>query len=131
MNYKEPFDRLAIFIKNLSLNKKGDALDEVEQQVKNMVLSYIENPEDCVWSRLLTPRDLQELFLFPEGNIDHTIVTGGQTFFDRNHSNDPSKHFYNFGDLSNVYLCAASSYPSGSISGTAGYMCSQQLLRKI
>lgn len=131
LNYKEPFDRLAVFFKNFSLGKNGEALPEVEAQAKATVLEYIENPEDCVWSRLLTPRNLQELFHFPGGNLDHTLLTGGQTFFDRNHSADPASGFYNFGGLSNVYTCAAGSYPCGSIAGTTGYMCSQQILRNI
>lgn len=125
LNYGEPFDRLAIFFKNLSLRKSCDALPDIEDQVKNTVLQYVENPQDCVWSRLLTPRDLQQLFHFPGGNLDHTMLTGGQTFFDRNHCDDPVAGFYNFGGLANVYLCAVGSYPCGSVAGTPEYMCSQ------
>jgi len=131
LNYKEPFDRLAIFFKNLSFGKSGEALPDIEKQVRNTLFQYIENPQDCVWSRLLTPRDLHQLFHFPGGNLDHTMLTGGQTFFDRNHCDDPVTGFYNFGGLRNVYLCAAGSYPCGSVAGTPGYMCSQQLLRTI
>lgn len=129
LNYKEPFDRLAVFFKNFSLDKQGVELPEIEHQEKNKVLQYIENPEDCVWSRLLTPRDLMQTFHFPGGNLDHTMLTGGQAFDERNFSNDPATRFYNFGELANVYLCAAGSYPCGSVAGTPGYMCSQQLLR--
>jgi phytoene dehydrogenase-like protein len=129
LNYREPFDRLAIFFKNFSLGKGGEALPEVEQQAKETVLSYIENPEDCVWSRLLTPKNLQETFHFPGGNLDHTLLTGGQTFADRTHSTDPATGFYTYGGHSNVYMCAAGSYPCGSVAGTPGYMCSQQMLR--
>ena len=100
LEFQEPFDRLNVFFKNLSLGKAGDALPEIENQVKNTLFELIENPEDCVWSRLLTPRDLQQLFHFPGGNLDHTLLTGGQTFFDRNHSNNPGSRFYNFGELS-------------------------------
>lgn len=125
----EPFDRLAVFFKNLSLSKKGADLASVEQQVRNKLLEYVENPEDCVWTRLLMPKDLQELFLFPGGNLDHTMLTGGQTFFDRNYSEDPATNFYRFGELENVYLCGSGTYPCGSVTGTPGYMCSQQLLR--
>jgi len=32
-------------------------------------------------------------------------------------------------DLENVYVCGSGTYPCGSIAGTPGYMCSQQLLR--
>ena len=129
LNYKENFDRLSIFFKNLSLKESGEVSEDVENQVKTTLLSYIDNLKDCVWSRLMTPRDMQKIFYFPEGNLDHTMLVSGQTFFDRNYSNDPSKRFYNFGDLTNVYLCGATTYPCGSVAGTPGYMCSQQLLR--
>ena len=131
MQCGEPFDRLAVFFKNFSLGKNGEELPEVENDARQKVLSYIENPEDCVWSRLLTPKDLQELFFFPGGNLDHTMLTGGQTFFDRNYSNNAQDEFYRFGDLENVYLCGSGTYPCGSVAGTPGYMCSKQLLRKI
>ncbi len=129
LKYSEPFDRLTVFFKNLSLGENGAALPEVESQVKETLFEYIENPEDCVWSRLLTPKDLQQLFHFPGGNIDYTVLTGGQTYFDRTYSDDPAKDFYRFGSLDNVYLCGAGTYPCGSVAGTPGYMCSQQLLR--
>ena len=109
----------------------GAALPEIEEEAKRKVLAFVNNPEDCVWSRMLTPKDLQELFLFPGGNLDHTMLTGGQTFFDRNYSSDAENNFYRFGDLENVYLCGSGVYPCGSVTGTPGYMCSQQLLRQI
>ena len=131
LNHAEPFDRLAVFFKNLALSDNGEQLPDVEERVKNTVLERIANSQDCVWSRLLTPRDLQELFHFPGGNLDHTMLTGGQTFFDRTFSSNPATNFYNFGDLQNVYLCASGTYPCGSVAGTPGYMCSQQLLRNL
>jgi phytoene dehydrogenase-like protein len=125
----EPFDRLAVFFKNLSLGRNGAELEAVEHRVRDTLFGYIENPEDCVWTRLLMPRDLQELFLFPGGNLDHTMLIGGQTYFDRTYANDPGRSFYRFGGLDNAYLCGSGTYPCGSVTGTAGYMCSQQLLR--
>ncbi len=131
LGHKEPFDRLAVFFKNLSLNQRGESLLEVENQVKKKLFEYISNPEDCAWTRLLTPKDLQQLFLFPGGNIDHSVLVGGQTFFDRNYSDNAKNDFYRFGNLENVYLCGAGTYPCGSVAGTPGYMCSQQLLRRV
>jgi phytoene dehydrogenase-like protein len=55
MGLVEPFDRLAVFFKNLALGRTGEQLASVEAQVKEIILGYIANPEDCVWSRLLTP----------------------------------------------------------------------------
>ena len=129
LNHGEPFDRLAVFFKNLSLGRTGAELSAVENQVRDKLFEYVENPEDCAWTRLLMPRDLQQLFHFPGGNLDHTMLTGGQTFFDRTYSDDPATSFYNFGSMDNVYLCGSGTYPCGSVAGTAGYMCSQQLLR--
>ncbi len=129
LKHSEPFDRLAVFFKNLSLSENGAELPDVENRVKEELLRHVENPQDCVWTRLLTPKDLQQLFHFPGGNLDHTMLTGGQTFFDRTYADDPATSFYRFGSLDNVYLCGSGTYPCGSVAGTPGYMCSQQLLR--
>lgn len=126
----EPFDRLTLFFKNLALNREGEVLPEVAEAVNTQVFAHLANPEDCVWSRLLTPRDLQQLFLFPGGNLDHTMLVGGQTFFDRQFAADPERDFYRFGSWPNVAYCGAGAYPCGSIAGTPGYMCAQQLMRR-
>ncbi|MBT8079974.1 MAG: NAD(P)/FAD-dependent oxidoreductase [Gammaproteobacteria bacterium] len=131
LGLEEPFDRLAVFFKNLSVVDRGDLLPDVEKRVRETVLAQIENAADCIWSRLLTPRDLKNLFHFPGGNLDHTMLLGGQTYFDRNFSAQPSKNFYGVGELENVYVCGSGTYPCGSVTGTAGYMCSQQLLRSL
>ena len=126
----EPFDRLTLFFKNLALDQQGDAMPEVAESVKAQLFRHIRNPEDCVWSRMLTPKDLQQLFLFPGGNIDHTMLVGGQTFFERQFAQDPGRDFYRFGRWPNLAYCGAGAYPCGSIAGTPGYMCAQQLIRQ-
>jgi phytoene dehydrogenase-like protein len=131
LGVSEPFDRLAVFFKNLSLRERGEYLGGVEQAVKTSVLQLVDNPEDCVWSRLLTPADLKAQFLFPGGNLDHTMLVGGQTYFDRSYADDRRRHFYRFGSLENVSICGAGTYPCGSVAGTPGYMCSQQYLRNL
>lgn len=125
----EPFDRLTLFFKNMALGRRGDALPDVEAAVKAQVLARVANAEDCVWSRLLAPRDLQHLFLFPGGNLDHTMLVGGQTFHDRQFSADPQARFYQFGGLPNVSYCGSAAYPCGSVAGTPGYMCARELIR--
>ena len=131
LGHDEPFDRLAVFFKNLSLGDSGSALPEVEERIRRKILAQIDNPDDCIWTRLLTPRDLQQLFHFPGGNLDHTMLVGGQTFFDRTYASDPARDFYRFADLDCVFLCGSGTYPCGSVTGTPGYMCSQQVLRRI
>jgi len=56
MGLIEPFDRLAVFFKNLALRLPGEALPEIEAQVRASVLELVANPEACCWSRL-SPRD--------------------------------------------------------------------------
>jgi phytoene dehydrogenase-like protein len=131
LGLSEPFDRVTLFFKNLALGRRGGDLTEVEEAVKEAVLARIENPEDCRWSRLLAPRDLQQLFLFPGGNIDHTMLVGGQTFFDRQFADDPGRHFYRFGPWANLAYCGAGAYPCGSIAGTPGYLCATELIREL
>ena len=126
----EPFDRLVVFFKNLALGKSGEELAEVEAEVKQIILSHIENPEDCAWSRLLSPRDLQQTFGFPGGNIEHTMLVGGQSYSDRQYSEDAKRRFYQFGDFENASICGSSTYPCGSVTGTPGYMCVSELLRR-
>jgi phytoene dehydrogenase-like protein len=112
-----------------ALGQTGEQLDSVATEVKEIILSYIENPEDCAWSRLLTPRDLQQTFGFPGGNIDHTMLVEGQSYFDRQYADDAHRRFYQFGDYENISVCGSSTYPCGSIAGTPGYMCVSELLR--
>ena len=126
----EPFDRVTLFFKNVAFTRRGEDLPEVAALVKGQVLALIANPEDCAGSKLLAPKDLEQLFLFPGGNLDHTMLVGGQTFFDRQYSGDPAGEFYRFGRWKNVSYCGAGSYPCGSIAGTPGYMCAQQLIRR-
>ena len=38
------------------------------------------------------------MFYFPSGNIDQTMLTDKQMYFDRTFSSDPSENFYGFLD---------------------------------
>jgi phytoene dehydrogenase-like protein len=129
MGLVEPFDRLAVFFKHLGLGQTGEQLKHVEATVKDLILSYVANPGDCAWSRLLTPRDLQQIFGFPGGNIEHTMLADGQAFDRRTYSRDPNRRFYQFGEFENASICGSSTYPCGSVAGTPAYMCVQELLR--
>jgi phytoene dehydrogenase-like protein len=131
LGHQESFDRLTLFFKNLALDRHGEQLPEVAEAVKAQLFPHLRNPEDCVWSRLLTPKDLQQLFLFPGGNIDHTMLVGGQTFADRQYAQDPQQDFYRFGRWANLAYCGAGAYPCGSIAGTPGYICAQRLARRL
>lgn len=131
MGLTEHFDRLAVFFKNLALGPAGEHSRAIESEAKRTILRYVTNPEDCVWSRLLTPRDLQQTFGFPGGNIEHTMLGQGQTYSDRQYSGDPEHRFYQFGNFDNVSICGSSTYPCGSVAGTPAYMCVTELLRHL
>ena len=125
----ENYDRLAVFFKNLALSQSGEQLAAVEQDVIGRLRPLIENPEDLAWSRLLTPRDLQQRFGFPGGNLEHTELAPGQLFAERGYCSHPQQRFYGFGDMERVSLCGSSTYPCGSVAGTPAWMCIQELLR--
>jgi len=130
MNQSLTHDRIAVFFKNLSCDKRGEDLSGVTAQIKEKLFEKILNPEDCIWTNLSTPKDLQENFYFPEGNIDHIALTDKQMYFDRTFSSNALDNFYGFFDYEDIFYCGAASYPCGSVAGTPGYMCSQQLIRQ-
>ena len=106
---------------------KMEHFKKVKEQIISTVLPYIENSDDLVYSKFLTPKDLNETFLFPKGNIDHSTMTGQQNFDKRTFSSK-SENFYSYHDYKSVYYCGAGSFPCGSVAGTPGYMCSKQII---
>ena len=58
MGNKENFDKLIFFTKNMSFNKKADDLENIKDKIVSTVLPYIENSDDLVFSKFLTPKDL-------------------------------------------------------------------------
>ena len=129
MKNNEDLDKIILFTKNLSFDKSAEKIDDVKEKIISKVISHIKNPEDLVYSKFLTPKDLNETFYFPEGNIDHMTLDGNQNFDKRTFSSD-SKNFYKYYDFDNIYYCGAGSFPCGSVAGTPGYMCAKQLTRK-
>ena len=127
----EPFDKLIFFIKNIKYNKTADQLPFIKEEVMNLIFKYIKNPEDCVSTEFLCPKDLNEIFYFPKGNIDHMALNENQNYSQRHFSKNVNKSFYLYADYDNIYYCGAGAYPCGSVAGTAGYMCAKQLKRSI
>ena len=89
MNKDLNHDRIAVFFKNLSLDKRGEDLSIVSEEIQDKLFENILNPEDCIWTNLVTPKNLQETFYFPQGNIDHIALTHKQMYFDRTFSSAP------------------------------------------
>ncbi len=130
MNNKEDFDKLIFFTKNFSYNKEAKNLNDIKEKIISTVIPHIENPEDLVYSKFLTPKDLNKTFLFPKGNIDHSTLTGAQNYHKRTFS-DNNDNFYSYYDYENIFYCGAGSFPCGSVAGTPGYMCSKQIIRNL
>jgi len=128
MNNNEHLDKIILFTKNLSFDKSANKLDDIKESILARVISHIKNPDDLVFSKFLTPKDLNEIFYFPEGNIDHMTLDGNQNFDKRTFSSD-TNNFYKYYDFQNVYYCGAGSFPCGSVAGTPGYMCAKQLIK--
>ncbi len=128
MNNEEDFDKVIFFTKNLSYDKKADSIDNIKEKIISTVLPYIKNSDDLVFSKFLTPKDLNETFSFPMGNIDHSTMSGRQNFDKRTFTSSRS-NFYSYFDYDNIYYCGAGSFPCGSVAGTPGYMCSQQMIK--
>ena len=123
------YDMVAVFLRNLAFSKTGAELPQVKKHVEELILSKLQNPDDLVGSVLFTPKDIKNNFFMPEGNIDHIELSDGQNFFARTFSANPQKQFYQFGKHRNIYYCGAGAYPCGSVAGTVGYMCAQEIIR--
>ena len=82
----------------------------MKKQVEQLVLSKIENAQDLVGSLLFTPRDIQENFFMPEGNIDHIELCEGENFLPATFRRSGKATFIGFGRHENIYYCAAGSY---------------------
>lgn len=122
------YDMVAVFLKNLAFSKTGAELPQVKSHVEELILSKLQNPDDLVGSVLFTPKDIKNNFFMPEGNIDHIELFDGQNFFARTFSSNPRKQFYQFGQHDDIYYCGAGAYPCGSVAGTVGYMCAQEII---
>ena len=131
MGHPQPFERLVAFVKNVRFGPTADELPEVADRIREQVLARIDNPEALAATKFLAPKDLEARFRFPQGNVDHTMMTTGQNFSERHFSSDPENDFYRFGDDDRIYYCGSGAYPCGSIAGTPGYMCATQMSRSL
>ena len=130
LNNSENFDKIICFTKNFSFNKNSVDLIYAEQNIIEKISKLISNPEDLVGTKFITPKDLNEVFFFPKGNIDHLAMDGSQNFEKRTFSSDPINNFYNYSNHENIFCGGAGTFPCGSVSGTAGYMSSKQIINK-
>ena len=130
MGNKENLDKLILFTKNFSYQKNSSSLSNVKDEIISLLSNHIENIDDLVNTVFLTPKDLNEKFYFPKGNIDHMTLTNNQNFNKKTFSTNPDTEFYKYFNHDDVFYCGAGSFPCGSVAGTPGYMCSKQIIKK-
>ena len=129
MGNVEEFDKVILFTKNFSFEKKAEDLNKAKNSIITSFLKFIKNPEDLVDSKFITPKDLNEIFLFPKGNIDHLSLSSNQNFDMRSFSSEPNYKFFRYSNYNNIYYCGAGSFPCGSVAGTPGYMSTKQFIK--
>lgn len=130
MGNNEKLDKLILFTKNFSFDKNSNDLSHARDKIISLLSKHIDNIEDLCETKFLTPKDLNEQFYFPKGNIDHMTLTHNQNFNKRTFSNNPQENFYQYLHYQDIYYCGAGSFPCGSVAGTPGYICSKQIIRK-
>ena len=129
MGNVEKLDKLILFAKNFSFSKNASLLYKAENKIISLLSKHIENIDDLVETIFLSPKDLNEKFYFPQGNIDHMTLTKNQNFNKRTFSSNPDINFYQYFNHENIYYCGAASFPCGSVAGTPGYICANQIIK--
>ena len=129
MGNVEKLDKLILFTKNFSFSKNASLLYKAENKIISLLSKHIENIDDLVETIFLSPKDLNEKFYFPQGNIDHMTLTKNQNFNKRTFSSNPDINFYQYFNHENIYYCGAASFPCGSVAGTPGYICANQIIK--
>ena len=61
------------------------------------------------------------------GNIEHTMLVEGRSYFVGYYSYNAKRRFYQFGEFEYVSSGGSRTYPCGSVSGTPDYMCVSEL----
>ena len=115
---------------DMRFDKNSNDLSHTRDKIISLLSKHIENIEDLCETKFLTPKDLNEQFYFPKGNIDHMTLTNNQNFNKRTFSNNPQENFYQYLHYQDLYYCGAGSFPCGSVAGTPGYICSKQIIKK-
>ena len=87
---------------------------------------HMPNLEAAILHRhVLTPADLADRFLLPEGNIHHGEMTLDQVFFGR-----PVAGWARYRTpIEGLYLCGAGTHPGGGLNGRPGAAAAARILR--
>ena len=127
---QETRESVTLFIKDMGLTVPGAEMPpNILQRIMTAFCARVDNPEDIIMTKLLGPKDVQQIYGFHGGNYDGIELCDGQQYEQRTFSDDPARRFYMFGNHERISFCHAAAWPYGSIAGTGGYLCAKEILR--
>lgn len=104
-----------------------DAKSKYVDVVLDTVQEYAPNIRDkIVNTHAYSPKDLERVIGIRGGNIHHIDVTLAQSF-----GNRPLPGWGYTTPIDGYYLCGASTYPGGGVSGVCGYNAATKILQDI
>lgn len=119
----------SLFTQYTSRKSPGGWGEEDKEKLLEKTFNVLENYYEGFRRRAeniltITPKDLEELFQTPGGNIFHISMIPDQLW-----SNRPDRELSNYRTpVRGLYLCGSSTHPGGGVSGVSGYLCSEEAL---
>jgi phytoene dehydrogenase-like protein len=105
--------------------------DDMKEEYTKKVLDTVEEYVPDIRSKILnthtyTPKDIEKVVGIKEGNIHHIDLTLDQAF-----GNRPLPGWGYTTPITGYYLCGASTYPGGGVSGVCGYNSATKIIADI
>ncbi|MEM0439360.1 MAG: NAD(P)/FAD-dependent oxidoreductase [Sulfolobales archaeon] len=119
----------SLFVQYTSRKSPGNWGEEDREKLVERVFTVLENyysgfRKNAEKIMIITPRDIEEMFQTPGGNIFHISMSPDQLW-----SNRPDRELSNYRTpVKGLYLCGADTHPGGGVSGVPGYLCSTEAL---
>ena len=119
----------SLFIQYTSRKSPGNWGEEDREKLVERVFAVLENyytnyRNSVEKMIVITPRDIEEMFQTPGGNIFHISMSPDQLW-----SNRPDRDLSGYRTpIEGLYLCGADTHPGGGVSGVPGYLCSTEAL---
>jgi phytoene dehydrogenase-like protein len=120
---------MTCFVQYLPYRLAGSDWEREREPLERQLLRQIGRfvpavPRSVIASRLLTPRDLEDVFGLTEGNIFHGDLRADQLFFMR-----PLPGCARYASpVRALYLCGAGTHPGGGVTGAPGHNAAQRIL---
>jgi phytoene dehydrogenase-like protein len=120
---------ISLFIQYTSRKSPGNWDSGDREKLVERTFSVLDNYYDGFGRRVermlvITPRDIEEMFLNPGGNIFQISMTQDQLW-----SNRPARELSGYRTpIKGLYICGSSAHPGGGVSGAPGYLCAMEAL---